>query len=69
MEKNHITIELIPKTQPDSVRSLGEKSKLPPTGKFIAHAIKGTVNSNSLINPSYRKDDTCLRGLEWFPRR
>jgi hypothetical protein len=41
VEKHHITIDLLKKTQPDPVRSLGEKSKSSPTGKFTVHVVKG----------------------------
>ena len=66
---NHYIIDLLTKNQPDAVRRLGEKLKSSPTGKFIAHVVKGAANSNSLINLSYKRVSTCLMGFEWFPKR
>jgi hypothetical protein len=69
VEMNHYIIDLLTKNHPDPVRRLGENLKSSPTGKFTVHVVKGVANSNSLINPSCRRDSTCLRGFEWFPRR
>ena len=69
VEKKHITIDLITKNQPDLVRSLGEKLKSSPTGKFIMHVVKGTANSNNLLNPSCGRAASCQGRFEWFPRR
>jgi hypothetical protein len=71
VEKHNITIDLLTKNQPDPVRSLGEKSKSSPTGKFAAHVVKGVANSNSLINPSYggmppvREGSNGFLGVSW----
>jgi hypothetical protein len=62
-------MDLLTKNQPDPVRRLGEKLKSSPTRKSTAHVVKDDVNSNSLINLSCRRNATCLRGFEWFPRR
>jgi hypothetical protein len=66
-EKNDV-FDLLTKNQPDPVRSLGEKSKSSPTGKFTAHVVKGIANSNSLTNSSYGRDASCQGRFKWFPR-
>jgi hypothetical protein len=61
LEMNYNIMDLLTKDHPNPVCHLGEKLKSSPTGKFVAHVVKGVANSNSLINLSCRNDDTLYK--------
>ena len=66
VKMNHNTMDLLTKKKPVPARRLGENLKSSSTGKFVVHVVKGAVNSNSLINPSCRRDSTFLGGSNGF---
>jgi hypothetical protein len=55
VEVKHGVLDLLTKIQPDPLRIFGENPKTSPTGKFTAHVVTGTANSNSPTNSSYGK--------------
>jgi hypothetical protein len=68
VEEKHGVFDLLKKIQPDPLHIFGEKIKTSPTGKFAAHVVTGTANSNILTNSSYGRASSCQGRFEWSPR-